>query len=139
MKDYIAITPEQININKAYQLLIDPKSGGICTFVGTVRDFNNEKGVDSLYFEAYERMALLKMKELAKEAEEKWPLNRIVMVHAVGLKKITDPVVFIGTSSGHRDDAFQASRYLIDRLKEVVPIWKKETYRDHSSWLNAHP
>jgi molybdopterin synthase catalytic subunit len=139
MKDYIAITSEEININGAYHQLIDPKSGGICTFVGTVRDFNNRKEVNDLYFEAYERMALLKMEELAREAGEKWSLNKVVMIHAIGLKKISDPVVFIGTSSAHRSDAFQASRFLIDRLKEVVPIWKRETYKDHSSWINAHP
>lgn len=139
MKNHISITSEEININEAYQQLFDPKSGGICIFVGTVRDFNNKKQVSDLYFEAYERMALLKMEELAQEAGGKWPLNSVVMIHTVGLKKITDPVVFIGTSSAHRGAAFQASRFLIHRLKEVVPIWKKETYQDHSSWINAHP
>ncbi len=138
MESHIAITPE-INIQEAYEKLIDPKSGGICTFIGTVRDLNNKKEVSNLFFEAYEKMALLKMEELAKEAESKWPLNKVVLIHAVGIKKITDPVVFIGTSSAHREASFQASRYLIDRLKEVVPIWKKETYQDHSSWINAHP
>lgn len=79
------------------------------------------------------------MQELAQEAAQEWPLHKIVIIHAVGEKKITDPVVFIGASSAHRDAAFAASRYLIDRLKEVVPIWKKETYQDHSTWINAHP
>ncbi|GAB3649656.1 molybdopterin synthase catalytic subunit MoaE [Echinicola sediminis] len=138
MESHIEITPE-ININEAYQKLIHPKSGGICTFIGTVRDLNNQKDVSHLFFEAYEKMALLKMEELAEEAGKKWPLNKVVMVHAVGEKQITDPVVFIGVSSAHRDASFRASRYLIDRLKEVVPIWKKETYQDHSSWINAHP
>ncbi|MDN3669653.1 molybdenum cofactor biosynthesis protein MoaE [Echinicola jeungdonensis] len=138
MESHIAITPE-INIQEGYENLIDPKSGGICTFIGTVRDLNNEKEVSNLFFEAYEKMAILKLEELAQEAGSKWPLNKVVLIHAVGMKKITDPVVFVGASSAHRDAAFQASRYLIDRLKEVVPIWKKETYQDHSSWINAHP
>ncbi len=84
-------------------------------------------------------MALLKMQELAEEAAARWDIHRLVMIHAKGLKQITDPVVFIGTASVHRAEAFEASRYLIDRLKEVVPIWKKETYQDHSTWINAHP
>ncbi|UCS95254.1 molybdenum cofactor biosynthesis protein MoaE [Echinicola marina] len=138
MESHIAITSE-INIAEAYQMLVDPKSGGICTFIGTVRDLNNSKEVNHLFFEAYEKMAILKMEELAEDAAKKWPLNKIVIIHAIGEKEITDPVVFIGTSSVHRDASFQASRHLIDRLKEVVPIWKKETYRDHSTWINAHP
>ncbi|GGF50370.1 molybdenum cofactor biosynthesis protein MoaE [Echinicola rosea] len=138
MERHITIQKD-ININEAYQHLIHPESGGICTFIGTVRDLNNQKEVSHLFFEAYEKMALLKMEELAEEAGQKWPLHRVVMVHAIGEKKITDPVVFIGTSSAHRDAAFAASRHLIDRLKEVVPIWKKETYQDHSTWINAHP
>lgn len=138
MESHIAIK-QDIDIQEAYEQLIDPKSGGICTFIGTVRDLNQQKEVSHLYFEAYEKMALLKMEELAQEAKAKWPLNKVVIHHVVGLKKITDPVVFIGTSSAHRGAAFQASRYLIDRLKEVVPIWKKETYQDHSTWINAHP
>lgn len=138
MEHHIKIVKE-INIPDAYQQLIHPKSGGICTFIGTVRDLNQQKDVSHLFFEAYEKMALLKMEELAEEAGKKWPLNNVVIIHVVGEKKITEPVVFIGTSSAHRDDAFSASRFLIDRLKEVVPIWKKETYQDHSTWINAHP
>lgn len=138
MEHHISIEKD-IDINAAYQHLIHPKSGGICTFIGTVRDLNNDKDVSHLFFEAYEKMAILKMQELAQEAAQEWPLHKIVIIHAVGEKKITDPVVFIGASSAHRDAAFVASRYLIDRLKEVVPIWKKETYQDHSTWINAHP
>ncbi|AGA78150.1 molybdenum cofactor biosynthesis protein MoaE [Echinicola vietnamensis] len=138
MEHHISIEKD-IDINAAYQHLIHPKSGGICTFIGTVRDLNNDKDVSHLFFEAYEKMAILKMQELAQEAAQEWPLHKIVIIHAVGEKKITDPVVFIGASSAHRDAAFAASRYLIDRLKEVVPIWKKETYQDHSTWINAHP
>src|SRR5699024_10701693 len=139
MKKHITLTFEKIDINQGYQKLIDPKSGAICVFIGTVRDMNYKKKVSSLCFEAYENMALVKMESLASTASEKWPLNKIVMIHALGSRKITSPVVFIGTSSAHRAAAFQASQYLIDQLKETVPIWKKEIYQDHSTWINAHP
>jgi len=139
MKTHIAITSEAINIYNEHLKLVNPRSGAICVFIGTVRDFNREKEVNELYFEAYEKMALLTMEALAHEAKGTWPLHNIVMVHAIGFRKITDPVVFIGTSSAHRDAAFQASRFLIDQLKETVPIWKKETYQNDSAWISTHP
>lgn len=139
MKNQISLTTKKIDIGSEYKKLIDPANGAICAFVGTVREMNYKKKVTNLYFEAYKAMALHQMEVLANAAREKWPLNNVVMVHALGIKEITAPVVFIGTASAHRDAAFQASRYLIEKLKETVPIWKKETYHDHSTWINAHP
>lgn len=139
MKNHISLTSKKIDIGSEYQKLINPAGGAICAFVGTVREMNYKKVVTNLYFEAYKAMALHQMEFLAETAREKWSLNNVVMTHALGIKEITAPVVFIGTASAHRDEAFQASRFLIDKLKETVPIWKKETYQDHNAWINAHP
>lgn len=108
-------------------------------FVGTVRDHAQGKQVTKLVFEAYVPMALKQMEKIALQAQQQWPLEGLVMQHAVGEKQIGEPVVVIGTSSAHRDASFAACRFLIDELKKTVPIWKKEYYQDNSVWVNAHP
>ncbi len=138
-KFLITLTETTLNINAYQQFLACEQSGGTVTFLGTVRDFSQGKSVVSLSFEAYESMALKEMEKLAIIASEKWELHKIVIVHAIGKKEIGDAVVFIGTSSKHRAEAFDATRFLIDELKEKVPIWKHEFYNDSSSWLNATP
>tara|TARA_R110000796_G_scaffold252631_1_gene389212 strand:+ start:97098 stop:97514 length:417 start_codon:yes stop_codon:yes gene_type:complete len=138
MKAYIEIVDE-INTAQVYDELSDPQSGGICVFVGAVREFTNNEAVVSLEFETYKIMALKEMNKIAEEAIEKWSLNKVVIRHAVGIKKVEEPVVIVGTSSAHRDACFESCRYLIDTLKERVPIWKKEVFSNKSVWVSAHP
>ncbi|MDV7140755.1 molybdenum cofactor biosynthesis protein MoaE [Maribacter sp. TH_r10] len=139
MNEPIIEIVENIDTAKVYTELSDSKSGGICVFVGTVRDFTNNEPVISLEFEAYKSMAIKEMAKIIDQAAEKWPLNKVVMRHAVGLKKVKEPVVVIGVSSAHREACFEACRYMIDTLKETVPIWKKEMFKDKSVWVSAHP
>ncbi|WP_084062883.1 molybdenum cofactor biosynthesis protein MoaE [Cellulophaga tyrosinoxydans] len=138
MKMYIEIVDE-IDTAQVYKDLSDAGSGGICVFVGAVREFTNNEAVVSLEFETYKSMALKEMEKIAAEAIEKWQLNKVVMRHAVGLKKVEEPVVVVGASSAHRDACFEACRFLIDTLKERVPIWKKEVFSNKSVWVSAHP
>ena len=119
--------------------LSDAHSGGICVFVGTVREFTQGEEVVSLEFETYKKMALKEMDKIAVDAMEKWKLNKVIIRHAVGLKKVEAPVVVVGASSAHRDACFEACRYLIDTLKETVPIWKKEMFENKTVWVSAHP
>lgn len=135
---YIEIVAE-IDIAQVYKDLSDAGSGGICVFVGTVREFTNNEEVISLEFETYKAMALKEMEKIAAEAVEKWQLNKVVIRHAVGIKKVEEAVVVVGASSAHRDACFEACRYLIDTLKERVPIWKKEIFSNKSVWVSAHP
>ncbi|WP_192820408.1 molybdenum cofactor biosynthesis protein MoaE [Rufibacter sp. LB8] len=130
---------EQVDLNQAYQLLQHDGAGGVNLFVGTVRNHAQGKQVTKLVFEAYVPMALKEMQKIAEAAQQKWPLDGLVMQHAVGEKGIGEPVVIIGTSSAHREASFAACRFLIDELKKTVPIWKKEYYQDNSVWVNAHP
>ncbi|GGK68580.1 molybdopterin synthase catalytic subunit [Rufibacter glacialis] len=130
---------EDIDLQEAYQFLLSPKAGGIDLFVGTVRDHAQGKEVVKLVFEAYAPMALKEMEKLAAAAQQQWPIEKLVMLHAVGEKLVGEPVVLIGVASAHRDAAFTACRFLIDELKKTVPIWKKEFYQDNSVWVNAHP
>lgn len=138
MKMYIEIVDE-IDTAQVYKDLSDAGSGGICVFVGAVREFTNNEAVVSLEFETYKSMALKEMEKIAVEAIEKWQLNKVVLRHAVGLKKVEEPVVVVGASSAHRDACFEACRFLIDTLKERVPIWKKEVFSNKSVWVSAHP
>lgn len=130
---------ETIDTTQVYDELSDAKSGGICVFIGTVRDFTDNESVISLEFEAYKSMALKEMAKIVDQASVKWPLNKVVIRHAVGLKKVKEPVVIIGVSTAHRDACFAACRYMIDTLKETVPIWKKEMFKNKSVWVSAHP
>lgn len=139
MKKPIIEIVETIDVAQVYNELSDAKSGGICVFVGTVRDFTDNETVVSLEFEAYHTMAIKEMRKIIDQAGEQWPMNKVVMRHAVGLKKVQEPVVVIGVSSAHRDACFDACRYMIDTLKETVPIWKKEMFKNKTVWVSAHP
>ena len=138
MKKVIEIV-DTIDTAKVYAELSYPKSGGICVFVGAVREFTNNEEVVALEFETYKEMALKEMEKIADSAIEKWALNKVVMRHAVGEKGVEEPVVVVGASSAHRDACFEACRYLIDTLKETVPIWKKEKFKNKTIWVSAHP
>lgn len=129
----------KIDASQVFTELSDAQSGGICVFVGTVREFTQGEEVVSLEFETYEKMALKEMDKIATDAMVKWNLNKVIIRHAVGLKKVEAPVVVVGASSAHRDACFEACRYLIDTLKETVPIWKKERFENKSVWVSAHP
>lgn len=130
---------EDIDLNEAYQALHSPKAGAVNLFIGTVRNHSKGKEVIHLDFEAYDAMAIRQMEMVAELAQAKWPLEKLVMIHAVGAKQPGVPVVVVGVSSAHREASFEACRFLIDELKKTVPIWKKEFYEDNSIWVNAHP
>jgi molybdopterin synthase catalytic subunit len=129
----------EIDPAKAAAALASDSSGGAVTFIGTVRETAHGKQVTKLIFEAYEPMALSEMQKIASRAQEKWPLNGLVMQHVIGEKNVGEMVVLVGASSAHRQAAFEACRFLIDELKASVPIWKKEFYADSSVWVAAHP
>ncbi|WP_238934593.1 molybdenum cofactor biosynthesis protein MoaE [Aurantibacter crassamenti] len=139
MQEPIIEIVDVLEVDGVYRELSDPLSGGICVFVGTVREFTNNEEVVSLEFETYKTMALKEMRKIADQAIAKWQLNKVVIRHAVGVKGVEEPVVVIGASSGHRDACFAACRYMIDTLKETVPIWKKEIFKNKTVWVSAHP
>ncbi|TVZ17387.1 molybdenum cofactor biosynthesis protein MoaE [Maribacter sp. MAR_2009_72] len=138
MKKVVEIV-DVIDTAKVYTELNHVESGGICVFVGTVREFTNQEQVIALEFETYREMALKEMEKIVDTAIEKWNLNKVVLRHAVGEKGVAEPVVIVGASSAHRDACFEACRFLIDTLKETVPIWKKEKFKNKSVWVSAHP
>lgn len=121
-----------------------PATGAVCIFSGMVRGKTDKDGAlietESLEYEAYEPMALAKMRQVAQEIREKWPLVQgIAIIQRVGKLNVGQNTILIACSSGHRDQGcFEASRYGIDRLKEIVPVWKKEIRTDGNAWVEGH-
>ena len=107
-------------------------------FLGTVREMTDGRRTVALDYDAYPEMAQAKMEQLETEARGKWSVGAVEIVHRLGHLEPGEISVAVAVSSPHRDDAFEAGRYLIDRLKQVVPIWKKENWDDGTTqWV--HP
>jgi len=118
---------------------MSPESGGIDIFIGTVRNATKGRPVIRLEFEAYEPMALAEMEKITKQAFDKWPVQKVLIHHRTGILEVGEIPVIIAVSAAHRAAAFDACRYIIDTLKQTVPIWKKEIFEDGEVWVAAHP
>lgn len=139
MQTEIKISSETLNLQACIEWVMLPESGGIDVFIGTVRNATKGKAVLRLEFEAYERMALAEMEKIAAQAIEKWPVQKLLIHHRTGVLAVGEVPVIIAVSAAHRDAAFEACRYVIDTLKQTVPIWKKEIFEDGEVWVAAHP
>lgn len=135
----ILLSDKPLSIDVCYQAVQDPACGGICLFVGTIRNHNKGKTVTHLDFESYAPMALKEMQRIAKKAVEEHSLHAASLHHRTGELGIGDIAVIIAVSSHHRAAAFAGCEQIIDELKEHVPIWKKEFLEDGSYWVNARP
>lgn len=112
-------------------------SGGIAIFIGAVRDVSDGKGVRFLEYEAYEPMAISQLQRVVDETCERWPVQAIAIQHRLGRLEIGEDAVVIAVSCSHRAEAFEACKYAIDRLKEIVPIWKKEFGEAGEVWVGG--
>ena len=134
----IQITNDPIDNATVLEHVASNRAGAVVLFLGTTREFTGDRRTDSLDYECYGDMAEKKMAELEAEARERWPIVGCAIVHRVGRLDLGEASVAIAVSSPHRGDAFEAGKWLIDTLKEVVPIWKKENWSDGTSqWV--HP
>ena len=133
------VTEEAISVDEVVAWLADPANGAVATFVGVVR--GNTEGRETLYleYEAYVPMAEAKMQQVADEIRERWPsVEGIAIVQRIGVLYPQTPTVLIACTAAHRDTGvFDAARYGIDRLKEIVPIWKKEVGTDGETWIEG--
>jgi MoaE-MoaD fusion protein len=112
-------------------------AGAICTFTGVVRDNSRGRSVTHLEYEAYAEMATAQMRKIADEIAERWPEARVAMAHRTGRLEVGEPSVVVSVSSPHRAEAIAACKWGIDRLKESVPIWKKEHAGDGTYWIEG--
>jgi len=132
---FIRLTREPIDVARLQAAT--RADGALCLFVGIVRGENGGRPVLRLEYEAYEEMALASMDQIAAEARERWPVTDVRIVHRLGLIEVGEASVAVAVTSPHRGQAFDACRYVIDTLKKVVPIWKKEFYADGAVWLEG--
>lgn len=139
MTTQIKILTSPLNIQSAIDWVMSPESGGIDVFIGTVRNQTKGKPVIRLEFEAYEPMAIAEIEKILKQAEEKWPIQKALIHHRTGMLEVGEVPVLIAVSAAHRGAAFEACRYIIDTLKQTVPIWKKEIFEDGEVWVAANP
>jgi len=133
----IKIQSEDIDIASYLDMVRTPDSGGIVTFLGKVRDNAKGRRVAKMSIEVYEAMALSQLEAIRSEAFEKFGVNEVVVVHRYGDLDVMDNIVFIAVSSGHRREAFKACMYVIDELKQRVPIWKKEITPEGYFWVEG--
>jgi molybdopterin synthase catalytic subunit len=113
----------------------DPAAGGTTLFVGTTRNENEGRVVERLEYEAYEAMAVEEMRRIGDEIARRWQVVAVSMVHRVGVVPVGQASVAVAVSAAHREEAFAACRFGIDRLKATVPIWKKECYQGGEHWV----
>ena len=131
-------TDTAIDTAHARQELLDTSAGGYVSFEGWVRDHNEGRQVTGLEYEAFQELALKEGARIVGEALRRFPIKHALCVHRVGALGLRDLAVWVGVSSAHRREAFEACRYIIDEVKHRVPIWKKEHYLSgDSGWVNC--
>jgi len=134
----LQLTNEPIDTAAVLGAVRSPAAGAVVLFLGTAREMTGGRKTRSLHYECYAEMAEQKLAELEKDARRRWPLVDCAIVHRLGSVEVGQTSVAIAVSSAHRAGAFEAGKWLIDRIKEVVPIWKKENWADGTSqWV--HP
>ncbi len=131
------VTTEPLDARRVEAAVAHPAAGAICTFTGIVRDNSRGRSVTHLEYEAFVEMATEQMRRLADEIAERWPEARVAMAHRTGRLGIGEPSVVVSASAPHRAEAIAACKWGIDRLKESVPIWKKEHAADGTFWIEG--
>lgn len=135
----IEITDQPINVQKVINAASTENAGAVNVFIGTVRNNTKGKKVIRLEYEAYEPMAIGEIKKIIDSVSQKWVLTGFAISHRIGTLLPGDIAVVVAVSTAHRKDSFTACQYMIDTLKETVPIWKKEYFEDGEHWVSAHP
>ncbi len=134
----IQLTREAINYAELTEAVRRPGSGAVILFLGTVRDLTGDRITVALDYDAYPGMAEKKLAEIEADTRTRWPIGDLMLVHRLGRLEVGEVSVAVAVSCPHRAEAFAAARHAIDRLKELVPIWKKENWADGSTeWV--HP
>lgn len=134
----IQLNHDPIDSSAVIESVQSPAAGAVVLFLGTTREFTAGRQTESLDYESYGEMAFRKLEELEQEARQQWSLTELTIVHRLGHLGLGEASVAIAVSAPHRKDAFTAGQWLIDTLKEIVPIWKKENWADGTSeWV--HP
>ncbi|MGE7666866.1 molybdenum cofactor biosynthesis protein MoaE [Ureibacillus composti] len=124
-----------IDVEEVRRKVTDRNAGAITIFIGTVRELTKGKKTLHLEYQAYPAMAIKMFEQISKEIQERWPEAKVAITHRVGRLDISDIAVVIAVSSPHRKIAYMANEYAIERIKQIVPIWKKEFWEDGTEWI----
>jgi molybdopterin converting factor subunit 1 len=135
--DTFEITETPLSLDALAAAIGQDTCGAIASFLGVVRGFARGRKVDHLEYDAYPEMAVAKMRQIGDEIRARWPVDRMAIVHRVGRLGVGEASVAIAVASPHRHEALQACAYAIERLKEIVPIWKKEVWSDGAEWIGS--
>ncbi len=136
--DHVALVDDPIDHAALTESVRSDQAGAVVSFLGTVREMTGDRRTVALDYDAYPQMAEAKMRELVAETREKWPVVNVAVEHRLGHLELGEISVAVAVSAPHRDQAFEAGRYLIDELKVRVPVWKKENWADGTTeWV--HP
>ena len=131
------ITDEAIAPGALYDEVRADGDGAVVTFAGVVRDHSNGRRTDHLVYEAYPPMAEREMAKIGEQAASRWEVDDIAILHRVGRLEVGEISVLVAVSSPHRADGFSACQFAIDRLKQTVPVWKKEMSEDGEYWVEG--
>lgn len=135
--DFFKITREILDPTDLHRLVLSPQAGAVSLFVGVVRDNNLGRHVNYLEYDAYPAMATKVMRQIASEIRDRWDVLDIAMHHRIGRLEIGEASVAVAVASAHRAEGIEACHYGIDRLKAIVPIWKKEVWTDGEEWIEG--
>ena len=135
----IKITEKPIDVHRVIETASARGAGAVNVFIGTVRDLAHNKKVVWLEYEAYESMAVAETRKIIDEAAHRWALLGWAVSHRIGTLKPGEVAVAVAVSTKHRKEAFEACQFIIDKLKENVPIFKKEVFEDGEEWVSARP
>jgi molybdopterin synthase catalytic subunit len=133
----IRITRDDFNVDDELRRIRKPSVGGLVTFVGTVRESSEEGEVSRMEIEVYPEMAEKQLQAIREEAIERFGILDVLVVHRYGDLRVGDNIVLVAVSAGHRGEAFDACRYVIDELKKRVPIWKREHTPSGARWVEV--
>jgi molybdopterin synthase catalytic subunit len=135
--DLYEITEAPLSVDALVKAVGQKSSGAVASFLGIVREFARGRQVKYLEYDAYPEMATATMRQIGDEIRKRWPVDRIAIVHRIGRLMIGEASVAIAIASPHRREALEACAYAIERLKEIVPIWKKEVWTDGAEWIGS--
>lgn len=133
----VVVSAEPIDCEALARLVESPDCGGLVTFAGMVRNENVGRSVSHLVYEAYPEMAVKQMEAIVADARKQWDIRGVAAQHRTGRLAIGEVSVFIAVAAPHRDAAFQAARFIIDRLKKECAIWKKEVFEGGEAWVEG--
>jgi molybdopterin synthase catalytic subunit len=133
----VAVVTSPLDADALVALVGAQGDGAVVTFAGLVRDHNQGRRVRFLEYEAYEPLAVRALQQIVDEAKQLWPSARVAAHHRIGRLEIGEASIVIAAASAHRGDAFAACRYTIERVKQIVPIWKREHFEGGDVWLEG--